>query len=135
MCLQKSISVQNKRLNNFIDTKEPILKEETHTEYKNYKNLLSILMQKSKQAYYNKYFKTNWNNIKNTWCFLGIIDGCTRCSRCGDLFASGWSWICICSFLFKSLSCDERFCLFGHNPFIWNFHLGNGNDIAVFRSL
>ena len=24
-------------------------------------------MKKSKQAYYNKYFETNWNNIKNTW--------------------------------------------------------------------
>ena len=24
-------------------------------------------MEKSKQAYYNKYFETNWNNIKNTW--------------------------------------------------------------------
>ena len=24
-------------------------------------------MKKSKQVYYNKYFKRNWNNIKNTW--------------------------------------------------------------------
>ena len=24
-------------------------------------------MNKSKQAYYNKYFETKWNNIKNTW--------------------------------------------------------------------
>ena len=24
-------------------------------------------MKKSKQAYYNKYFKRNWNNINNTW--------------------------------------------------------------------
>ena len=24
-------------------------------------------MKKSKQAYYNKYFERNWNNIKNTW--------------------------------------------------------------------
>ena len=24
-------------------------------------------MKKSKQAYYDKYFKTNWNNNKNTW--------------------------------------------------------------------
>ena len=24
-------------------------------------------MRKSKQAYYNKYFETNWNNIRNTW--------------------------------------------------------------------
>ena len=24
-------------------------------------------MKKSKQAYYDKYFKRNWNNVKNTW--------------------------------------------------------------------
>ena len=24
-------------------------------------------MKKSKQAYYEKYFERNWNNIKNTW--------------------------------------------------------------------
>ena len=24
-------------------------------------------MKKSKQAYYDKYFARNWNNIKNTW--------------------------------------------------------------------
>ena len=24
-------------------------------------------MKKSKQAYYDKYFESNWNNIKNTW--------------------------------------------------------------------
>ena len=67
MGLQKSISVKNKLLTNFINKKDPILKEEFHTNYKKYKNLLSTLMKKSKQAYYDKYFERNWNNIKNTW--------------------------------------------------------------------
>ena len=65
--LQKSISVKNKLLTNFINKKEPILKEEFHTNYKKYRNLLPTLMKKSKQAYYDKYFERNWNNIKNTW--------------------------------------------------------------------
>ena len=65
--LQKSISVKNKLLTNFINKKDPILKEEFHTNYKKYRNLLSTLMKKSKQAYYDKYFQRNWNNIKNTW--------------------------------------------------------------------
>ena len=65
--LQKSISVKNKLLANFINKKDPILKEEFHTNYKKYRNLLSTLMKKSKQAYYDKYFERNWNNIKNTW--------------------------------------------------------------------
>ena len=59
--------MKNKLLTNFINKKDPILKEEFHTNYKKYRNLLSTLMKKSKQAYYDKYFERNWNNIKNTW--------------------------------------------------------------------
>ena len=62
--LQKSISVKNKLLTN---KKDPILKEECHTNYKKCRNLLSTLMKKSKQAYYDKYFEKNWKSIKNTW--------------------------------------------------------------------
>ena len=65
--LQKSISVKNKLLKNFINKKDPILKEEFLTNYKKYRNLLSTIMKKSKQAYHDKYFERNWNNIKNTW--------------------------------------------------------------------
>ena len=65
--LQKSISVKKKLLTNYINKKDPILKEDFHTKYKIYRNLLSTLMKKSKQAYYDKYFERNWNNIKNTW--------------------------------------------------------------------
>ena len=65
--LQKSISVKTKLLTTFINNKDPILKEEFHTKYKIYRNLLSTLMKKSKQAYYDKYFERNWNNIKNAW--------------------------------------------------------------------
>ena len=65
--LQKSISVKSKLLTNYINKMDPLLKEEFHTKYKIYRNLLSTLMKKSKQAYYDKYFERNWNNIKNTW--------------------------------------------------------------------
>ena len=65
--LQKSISLKNKLLANFINKKDPILKEELHTNHKKYRNLLSTLLKKSKQAYHDKYFEKNCNNIKNTW--------------------------------------------------------------------
>ena len=65
--LQKSISAKKKLPENFINKKDPVLKEEFHTKYKIYRNLLSTLMKKSKQVYYEKYFERNWNNIKNTW--------------------------------------------------------------------
>ena len=44
--LQKSISVKNKLLANFINKKDPVLKEEFHTKQKKYRNLLSILIKK-----------------------------------------------------------------------------------------
>ena len=59
--------MKNKLLTNFINKKDPILNEECHTNYKKYRNLLSTLMKKSKQAYYDRYFEKNWKNIKNTW--------------------------------------------------------------------
>ena len=55
--LQKSIFVESKLLTIFINKEDPIVKEEFHTNYKKYRNLLSILMKKSKQAYYDKYFE------------------------------------------------------------------------------
>ena len=38
--LQKLISVKNKLLTNFINKKDPILKEEFHTNYQKYKSIL-----------------------------------------------------------------------------------------------
>ena len=46
--LQKSISTKNKLLKNFINKKDPVLKDEFHTKYKIYRNLLPTLMKKSK---------------------------------------------------------------------------------------
>ena len=41
----------------FHKKKDPTIKEECHTNYKKYTNLLSTLMKKSKQAYYDRYFE------------------------------------------------------------------------------
>ena len=57
--LQKPISVKNKLLTNFINEKDPILKEGFHTKYKKCRNVLSTLMKESKQAYDLKYFERN----------------------------------------------------------------------------
>ena len=65
--LQKSISVKNGLLRDFFNKKDPILKETFHTKYRKLRNLLSTLMKKGKQTYYDKYFERNWNNMKNTW--------------------------------------------------------------------
>ena len=57
MGLQKSRSIKSKLLAKFINTKVPILAKETGIECKNYINLAFNLMEESKQAYHNKYFK------------------------------------------------------------------------------
>ena len=49
--------VKNKLLTNFNNKKDPMLKEELHTNYKQYRNLLYTLIKKRKQAYYDKYFE------------------------------------------------------------------------------
>ena len=59
--------MKNKLLKTFINKRDPILKEEFHNTYKKYRNLLSTLMKKIKQAYYNKYFERSSDNIRNTW--------------------------------------------------------------------
>ena len=58
------MSVKNKLLTNFINKKDPILKEECHTNYKKHRNLLSTLMKKSKQTYYERYFERNWSKLR-----------------------------------------------------------------------
>ena len=65
--LQKSLTVKNSLLKKFINRNDSQTKEYLHTRYKEYKNLLSILLKRSRTNYYNHYFDINWNNIKNTW--------------------------------------------------------------------
>ena len=59
--LQKSIPLKNKFLTNFIKEKDPVKKAELHLQYKNHRNLLSILLKQSKENHYKKYFESNWN--------------------------------------------------------------------------
>ena len=71
--LQKSISIKNNLLKKFITAKDSEVKETYHNEYKDYRNMLSTILKQSKTNYYNHYFETNWNSIKNTWKGLKSI--------------------------------------------------------------
>ena len=76
--LQKSISFKNNLLKEFVIAKDPQIKEKYHKEYKDYRNLLSTILKQSKSSYFNHYFESNWNSIKNTWkgikCIITIKD-------------------------------------------------------------
>ena len=65
--LQKSISIKNSMFRKYIRLKEPYQKEQVHEKYKHYRNLLSTLMKKSKQMYFEEFFSNNLTNLKNTW--------------------------------------------------------------------
>ena len=65
--LQKSIAIKNKLFDKFIKSTNPIIKEKLHNDYKSYGNMISTLLKQSKKNYYDKYFKGNINNMKNTW--------------------------------------------------------------------
>ena len=49
--IQRSISVKNKLLSKFIKLRDVDLKNEAHFKYKQYRNLLSTLLKRSKQSY------------------------------------------------------------------------------------
>ena len=65
--IQKSIIVNNNLLKIFINSKDPETKKIFHEKYKDYRNMVSTLLKKSKICYYNQYFEANMNNIKSTW--------------------------------------------------------------------
>ena len=71
--LQKSISIKNNLLKEFITAKDSQVKGRYHNEYKDYRNMLSTILKQSKTNYYSHYFETNWNSIKNTWKGLKSI--------------------------------------------------------------
>ena len=64
---QQLISNKKNLLKEFITAKDPQVKEMYHKEYKDYKNMLSTILNQIKTNYYNHYFQTNWNSIKSTW--------------------------------------------------------------------
>ena len=66
LALQKSVSVKNSLLKKFINCNDSQTNGHLHTRCKEYKNLLSTLLKRSKINYYNHFFDINWNNIKNT---------------------------------------------------------------------
>ena len=51
----------------WINSNDSQTKEHLHTRYKEYENILSTLLKRSKINYYNLYFDINWKNIKNSW--------------------------------------------------------------------
>ena len=57
--LQKSITIINHVLKKFINCNESQTKEQLHTRHKEYRNLLSTILKRSKTYYYNHYFDIN----------------------------------------------------------------------------
>ena len=54
--LQKSISIKNALVKRYVKLKSPVKKNEVHQQYKHSINILSMLMKKSKQNYYEQFF-------------------------------------------------------------------------------
>ena len=63
--LQKSISIKNHLLTKYIKLKDVTLMKEVHIKYKQYRNLLSTLMEEGKKSYFTYYFQNNLNYLKN----------------------------------------------------------------------
>ena len=62
-CSSSKISFKNNSFKRYIKK----MQNEVQQQYKYYRNLLSTVMKKSKQNYYERFFKNNWNNLKIMW--------------------------------------------------------------------
>ena len=47
--------------------KGPTLKNEAHTKYKLYRNMLATLLKRSKHTYFSSFFQNHVNGLKSTW--------------------------------------------------------------------
>ena len=47
--------------------KDPCKNNEAHIRYKQYRNLLSTLLRKSKKFYFTRFFQENTKDLKNMW--------------------------------------------------------------------
>ena len=65
--IQKSISVRNTLSTKHIKLKDPLKKAEVYEKYRQYRNLISTLLKKSKQSYFTNFFQENLYDLKNTW--------------------------------------------------------------------
>ena len=52
--IQKSVTFKNNLLKRFINAKDSQTKKTFHRQYKDYKNMFSTLLKKSKTNYYNR---------------------------------------------------------------------------------
>ena len=65
--LQKSISIKNILFAKFVKSNDINQINEIHIKYKQYRNLISTLLQRGKRSYFANFFNDNLNNLKNTW--------------------------------------------------------------------
>ena len=62
-----SINRKNRIFNRYSKTKDPINKQQLHSEYKTLRNTINKLLQTSKNNYYKSFFAEHNNNIKKVW--------------------------------------------------------------------
>ena len=76
--IQNSIKIKNRLFKNYINKKDFTLKNEMHVEYKKHRNMLSTLTKKSKNSYYDNFFRNNLNDLKNPWKGIRNIISVTK---------------------------------------------------------
>ena len=67
MDIRNNIRKRERLYKNFVNAKNPQTKDEYHKKYKELRNEIVTQCRESEKTYYQKYFKENSDNIKNTW--------------------------------------------------------------------
>ena len=62
-----NFSKKKKLLTKFVKFKETTLKNEAHTKYKLYRNMLVMLLNRNKHTYFSSFFQNHVNDLKKIW--------------------------------------------------------------------
>ena len=75
----KSMSLRDRFLKKYINSKNLDLKSTYHIKYKRYRNSITNLLRVSKKLYYQNFFNTNSNDTKKTWEGINQILNKKKC--------------------------------------------------------
>ena len=81
--IRNSIRRRDSLYKKFIKAKDPIVKNEYHTQYKELRNRIVTSCRNSKKKYYQNFFENNATNLRKTWKGIKNLINLNKNDKCG----------------------------------------------------